>query len=216
MAADPPRIRRAASRPARRALMVLLLVAVAVWVLVPWWLTRNDFTRVPQATSLRDVASELAALEQAGFTLEQANGHDPDGDHFSEYAYASWSLPASVASVSVSFSLDTGPTPGGRQGFQSGASVVSRDLADLERDREAVGYQTAQNGLGDEGFEQVGASPIANDPSRMVRQAVRVRNVLILVEYLAQNGGDVEEMRRVARGIASAAVDRLQAVNADT
>jgi hypothetical protein len=45
-------------------------------------------------------------------------------------------------------------------------------------------------------------------------QAVRVHNVAIMVSYLDQDGADVEEMRRTVRGLAAAAVERLQAVNA--
>ncbi|OLT12044.1 hypothetical protein BJF78_25060 [Pseudonocardia sp. CNS-139] len=205
---------RSGSRAARWALLAGLgAVVFLVIVLVPMWLTAGDLTRVPAAAALGDTA-EIAALERAGYTLEEQNGHDPDGGHFTEYSYASWSLPEQVESVSVSFRLDRGPAGNRRESFRSGSGNVAGDLAALRRDADAKGHPTATtSGIGDEGFERVSVPQVAHDPSREVMQAVRVQNVAILVTYLDQDGGDVEAMRRTVRGLASAAVERLRAAD---
>jgi hypothetical protein len=207
-------VSRKESRPARWTLLLLGGALLGVYLLLPVWLTHGDLTRVPAAASVRD-APEVAALERAGFTLDEENGHDPDGTQFTEYAYASWELPDQVASVSVMYRLDTGPTPSGREAFRSGSGNMERYLADVRSRGEGSGYETAvTSGLGDESFEEVSVAPNLHDPSRYVMQAVRVHNVAIMVSYLDQDGADVEEMRRTVRGLAAAAVERLQAVNA--
>jgi hypothetical protein len=206
--------RRKANRAARWGVLLLAGAVLVVYVLLPWWLTRGDLTRVPQATAVGDTA-EVAALERAGFAPAEQNGHDPDGEYFTEYAYARWSLPDQVASVSISYRLDSGPTPAGRGAFRTGSGNIARDLADLRRKGEGSGYATTvTSGVGDDGFQQVSATDVPYDPSRFVRQAVRVHNVAILVEYLDQDGADVAEMRRTVGGLAAAAVDRLRAANA--
>jgi hypothetical protein len=88
------------------------VAVLGVYVFLPMWLTNGDLTRVPHATSVDD-APEVAALERAGFTLAEENGHDPAGEYFTKYAYASWSLPDQVASIAVIYRLDTGPTQSG-------------------------------------------------------------------------------------------------------
>ena len=206
--------RRKGSRLARWTLLLLGGALLGVYLLLPVWLTHGDLARVPAATSVRD-APEVAALERAGFTLEEENGHDPDGAYFTEYAYASWELPDQVASVGVSYRLDTGPTPIGRESFRSGSGNMERYLSDVQRQGEGSGYETSvTSGLGDESFEQVSVAANPHDPSRYVMQAVRVHNVAIMVTFLDQDGADVEEMRQTVRGLAAAAVERLQAVNA--
>jgi hypothetical protein len=206
--------RRKGSRAARWALLLLGGALLAVYILLPSWLTSGDLTRVPSATSVRD-APEVAALERAGFTLAEQNGHDPDGEYFTEYAYAMWSRPDQVASVSVSYRLDTGPTAGGQGAFRTGSGNISRDLADLRRRGEGSGHETTvTSGLGDEGFQQVSVPADVHDPSRYVMQAVRVHNVAVVVSYLDQDGADVAEMRRMVGALAAAAVDRLHAVKA--
>jgi len=166
--------------------------------------------RAGQAWASRSL--EAAALERAGFTLAEENGHDPDGEYLIEYAYASWSRPDQVASIAVSCRLDAGPTPGGRGMFRSGSGNTSQHLADVRRQGEGSGYETTViPGFGDESFEQVSATANLNDPSRFA--AVRVHTEAITVSYLVQDGADVERMRRTVRGLTAAAVERLQAVN---
>jgi hypothetical protein len=205
--------RRKGSRAARWTVLLLGAVALTMYVFLPMWLTNGDLTRVPHATSVGD-APEVTALERAGFTLAKENGHDPDGEYFTQYAYASWSLPDQVASIAVIYRLDKGPAPGGRGMFRSGSGNISRHLAEVRRQGEGSGYETTvTSGFGDESFEQVSTTANLYDPSRFAMQAVRVHNVAITVSYLDQDGADVEQMRRTVRGLAAAAVERFHGVN---
>src|SRR5262245_2954964 len=137
----------------RGAVLVGLVVVVGGWLFVPSYVTRDEFKRVPPATSVKDVAPELAELERAGLKLDNQNGHDRAGDLYTEYAYANWSRPASGETpqtyVTVIYDLHSA----GRT-FLTGTLRAGRSLTRAERQAETSGVDSVEVGaLGDEHFE---------------------------------------------------------------
>lgn len=185
-------------------MLVGLVVVVGGWLFVPAYVTRDEFKRVPPATSVKDVAPELAELVSAGLKLDNQNGHDPAGDLYTEYAYANWSRPASGETPQTYVTVIYDLHHAGRT-FLTGKLRAGRSLTRARQQAKASGVDSVEVGaLGDEHLEQLWPDAAT--------EVVRVRNVLIMVTY---NKADapVEERQRLARAITAAAIKRLQEVS---
>lgn len=177
------------------------------------WADRDNFDQVPRAASVGDLAPELAGSTlDSDYGRNQGEEREPgqSSDTFSDSSEAEWSRQNQGATVALTYRRYWMST--GRTRLGSGVDRAGRDLEDV-RSREPS-CSTDVPGLGHEAYEGMGSHP-TNSSGSSACMVVRMHNVVIHVRYSwPGTGADEEEAaRRVVRGIATAAIERLQAVN---